>query len=257
MNCKPLIVSAPFGNYVQPDFVTSTTGTFTRHARPNSFLWRPALAWRFLVSVRRYRRLGAWVNKLGLKNPGIDWLIARHERGLDAARSIVSVHGFDLEDWRYLLQHTNRRVAPVAVELNVSCPNVEAVDQLGAVFSLAVKFAQVPIIVKLPPVNAQVIAAIAHERGLRTFHCCNTLPVPGGGMSGKPLKPVSLVVIRDLRDTYGDEIDIIGGGGITCEEDIDDYREVGANMFAVGTMLFTRRGRKRLGALAQYAAAER
>src|SRR5690606_12013187 len=91
-------------------------------------------------------------------------------------------------------------------------------------------------IAKLPPVNYSLLAEQAIAQGVRTFHCCNTLPSPGGGVSGKPLKPVALQCIRDLRARYASlQLTILGGGGITTPADIDDYAAAGADHFAVGT----------------------
>ena len=68
------------------------------------------------------------------------------------------------------------------------------------------------------------------------FHCCNTLPVPEGGMSGRPLKPVALDCIRDLRaKPFGNDPTIIGGGGVYALSDIDLYADAGADHVALAT----------------------
>jgi len=71
---RPLIVSAPFGNYIQPAGCTATLGTFTA-LRRGGVINR---AWRVLLTVRYYRRMKAWVNRIGLRNPGIDWLVGKN-----------------------------------------------------------------------------------------------------------------------------------------------------------------------------------
>ena len=71
---KRLIISAPFGNYLQPEGTTPTLGTFTLARRPGRIQ-------RIIRTVRWYPRIGAWVNRIGLRNPGIDWLAARAEAG--------------------------------------------------------------------------------------------------------------------------------------------------------------------------------
>ena len=70
------------------------------------------------------------------------------------------------------------------------------------------------MVVKLPPIRWEVMARQAVEAGVRVFHCCNTLPVAGGGMSGRPLKPVSQQVVSEMRAAYGEDLTLIGGGGI-------------------------------------------
>jgi dihydroorotate dehydrogenase len=81
----------------------------------------------------------------------------------------------------------------------------------------------------------------ALEAGIRAFHACNTLPVPAGGLSGQPLKPVALQCIRRLRelcpaDVWPD-VRILGGGGVRTVEDVDDYADHGVHAVGVGTKL--------------------
>lgn len=233
-NLKPLIVSAPFGNYVQPDGATATLGTFTAAARPGRF-------WQVIKTVRYYRRLGAWVNKIGLRNPGIDSLIASAASGkVDASDKIVSIHGFAPDDWTSLIGKI-AELKPLAVEMNMSCPNVGEVNWPTDLFADAVSTG-VPVIVKLPPVHYRGLFEQSAEAGVRTYHCCNTLPVAAGGLSGQPLKPVALQCIRDILGNLvaetRDEYTIIGGGGIRTTDDIDLYAGAGASRVAVGTKVF-------------------
>ncbi len=237
----PLVISAPFGNYIQPKGATPTLGTFTLHRRSGRL-------WRIIKTVRYRRKQRAWVNKIGLRNPGIDWLAQRVQRGrCDVSDKIVSIHGFDEQQWWGLLEQI-AVVRPMAVELNMSCPNVGEIDWPTDLFSRSVATG-VPVVVKLPPVNYELMVEQAVAAGVRTFHCCNTLPVPEGGMSGLPLKPKSLACIRDLRGRpYGKELMLIGGGGIYEVSDIDAYAEAGADCVALGTKtmnpvyLFSHRG---------------
>jgi dihydroorotate dehydrogenase len=239
---RPAVISAPFGNYIQPAGTTPTLGTFTRHARGGR-------VWRILKTVRYYPRLGAWVNRIGLRNPGIDWLTDRAGKGSKPiAGRLVSVHGFDPQQWRELIEACAAMREPdgktmLAVELNMSCPNVGeveggvsawrelfdlAIDRLGA--------EGIGVVVKLPPVRYEAMAESAWDAGVRGFHCCNTLPVPGGGMSGAPLMPLSLRCIAWMRERFGEEAQLIGGGGINQPEQVDTYRHAGADHIALGTV---------------------
>lgn len=231
-NLEPLIISAPFGNYIQPQGATATLGTFTAARRRGRVR-------QVLRTVRYYRKLGAWVNKIGLRNPGIDWLAGRVQTGkIDVADKIISIHGFNEDDWRQLLEKT-ASLKPLAIELNISCPNVGEVNWPDWLFERAVSAgaqAGAEVIVKLPPVNYELALGQARAAGIKIFHCCNTLPVVAGGMSGKPLKPLSLHCVKYLRNSAdGADLTIIGGGGIYEAEDIDDYAAAGADHFAVGT----------------------
>jgi dihydroorotate dehydrogenase len=229
---QPLIISAPFGNYIQPVGATATLGTFTALRRPGRF-------WRVIRTVRYYPRIGAWVNQIGLRNPGIDWLTQQVRAGrIDPPDKIISIHGFDDAEWRTLLEQT-QEIKPLAIELNMSCPNVGHINWPPDLFERA-GATGLPIIVKLPPVNFHAMTRQALDAGLRNFHCCNTIPVPRGGVSGKPLKPVAIQCIGEVRSiaralNIEPEIRIIGGGGITTPDDIDDYAAAGAHRVAIGT----------------------
>lgn len=225
---EPAVISAPFGNYIQPTGATATLGTFTAHRRPGRL-------WRVLRTVRYYPRLKAWVNQIGLRNPGMPWLLNRVAAGRVTVRDkIVSIHGFDRDQWISLIEQA-QRIQPRALELNMSCPNVGEVTWPDDLFRTAIQ-SELPIIVKLPPINYELMLNQALDAGVRAFHCCNTLPVPAGGLSGAPLKPLSLRCIRALRvGTHGVTLTIIGGGGIRTPADIDDYFDAGANHIALGT----------------------
>ena len=227
---RPLTISAPFGNYIRPEGCTATLGTFTVEDRPG----RP---WRIAKTVRYYPRLKAWVNQIGLRNPGIGYVQRKAAAGkLDLSDKLVSVHGFNDADWQYLLQRI-AELRPMGVELNMSCPNVGHINWPRRLFADALATG-VPVVVKLPPVNYRMMADAALEQGVRVFHACNTLPVPAGGLSGAPLKPVALQCVRDLRQHAGSgELHLIAGGGIRCPQDLTDYHEAGADSFAVGTIV--------------------
>lgn len=222
-----VIISAPFGNYLTFTGMTPTLGTFTLNRRGG---WLRRL-WKIATTVRR--REGGWVNRLGLPNPGIDSLL-----GKDCSQKIVSVHGFDRGDW-YLLSDYCRSIKPLAVELNLSCPNVGVVSVEHAVFAaqefMAMGFQP---IAKLAPVEFVALADALFGVGVRRFHLCNSLPTKWGGLSGIPLRELSLHVVEGFRQRFGREIEIIGGGGVTCEADAIRFLDAGADRVAVGSMLF-------------------
>ncbi len=225
----PLVISAPFGNYIQPAGTTATVGTYTAARRGG----RPAAFGRALLTTRYYRRLGAWVNRIGLRNPGIDSLRAEPKRGNPLSQCLLSIHGFTPADWELLLERTIQ-LKPMAVELNISCPNVGELSWPDNLFRQAVATG-IPVIVKIPPVRFHPMVEAATAADVRWIHATNTLPVPKGGLSGVPLKPLALSAVKWLRESYGTELGIIGGGGIRAPEDIVDYAAAGADRFAVGS----------------------
>lgn len=224
----PAVISAPFGNYVQPAGATATLGTFTAAARPGR-------VWRIVKTVRYSPTFKAWVNKIGLRNPGMPWLVARVGAGkIDVRDKLVSIHGFTPDDWRVLLEQA-AQIRPLAVELNMSCPNVGHINWPETLFADALATG-VPVVVKLPPVRYEEMASQAFKAGVRVFHCTNTLPIERGGLSGAPLKPIALEVVRAMRREYADAIGIIGGGGVRTPQDVDEFVAAGANHVALGTI---------------------
>lgn len=240
LDLKPLVVSAPFGNWISSHEATSTLGTYTLRNRAGRLRWY--MAWRILRTLRRHRRIGAWTNSLGLPSPGLASLIWRCESlehegaGKLCKDKILSIHGFDEEEWLALLREIVRsEIQPLALELNVSCPNVGELSVPDSLFARAVATG-IPVVVKLPPVRWRATFERAWGDGVRAFHACNTLPTPAGGMSGKPLKAVSMDVVKAIKDAAPDAM-VIGGGGITSPEDVGDYARAGADRFAVGSVL--------------------
>ncbi|MCA9293622.1 MAG: hypothetical protein KDA20_07395 [Phycisphaerales bacterium] len=233
---KPLIISAPFGNYIKPRGATPTLGTFTAERRPGRLK-------QVLKTVRYHPRLRAWTNRIGLRNPGIAWLEQRVKQGkVRVADAIISIHGFDADQWRELLDRA-ATLRPIALELNLSCPNVGELSWPPDLFTRAISATSshgVGLIAKLPPLRYEDMVNAALAAGIRGFHCCNTIPVPAGGMSGKPLLPKSLACIQQLQamaQAAGLErgLFIIGGGGITSTGDIDTYARAGVQRVAIGT----------------------
>ncbi|MEM6749167.1 MAG: hypothetical protein AAF612_01735 [Planctomycetota bacterium] len=232
---SPVIVSAPFGNYLRPSGTTPTLGTFTLARRGGL----PNRLWRIAKTVRYYRKLGAWVNRIGLRNPGMGYLERAVAAGKkDVSAAVVSVHGFEDGEWPRLVRRA-AALRPLAIELNLSCPNVGAVGPALRWVQEAVGHG-VPLIAKLPPVRYEAMAERLLESGVRAFHACNTLPSPGGGMSGRPLQPLSLQCVGWLRKRWtglGEPVLLVGGGGVYDADDVDRFADAGADRVAIGTKL--------------------
>lgn len=225
---QKVIISAPFGNYLSFPNTTRTLGTYTVPKRAGFWL----RLWRILKTVRYNWRSQSWINKLGLPNPGIAALN-------DAKDCIVSIHGFNREEWGLLAMHAIHAGA-TALELNLSCPNIEhRYDMMkDAMQGILPYMDQTTVIAKLPPVRWMDYGRPLYDVGIRHFHLCNTIPTPGGGMSGKPLMQYSLWAIEDFRAVFGDKVTLIGGGGVTDKKDAQAYINAGANHVSVGSMLF-------------------
>lgn len=228
-----LIIGAPFGNWLNFPHAISTLGTFTAEYR-GSFAYR---LWRVARTVRYYPGIGAWKNRLGLPNPGV-------ERGLTSKHfdKIISVLGRNDAEWRKVIDAAWRS-HPLAIEMNVSCPNCGEHDETDYeyVFQYARHLQSLPggpqFIVKLPPVNYRPMVERAFAAGIINFHCCNTMPTPNGGLSGKPLQPFSLEACRYVASNFGGGI-LIGGGGVTTEADVDRFMDAGCTNVSVASVLF-------------------
>lgn len=244
-----LIISAPFGNYYDWmgfEGVTYTLGSFTftergADAEPHGSRW-----WRVLMTVRYSFALQSWRNKIGLKNPGIDWLIERatlntdlidNAKPIDLSDKVVSIFGFADDEWVGLFEAC-KHINPLALELNISCPNVFKPIFNPKIFVRAKELLpHCQVIVKLPPLNYDWLVKAALDAGLSHFHACNTMPSPLGGLSGKALFCPALSATRWVR-TYAPHCTIIGGGGVVTGDDAKQFVEAGANRVAIGSMLF-------------------
>lgn len=228
---KPIIISAPFGNYIEHVNATPTIGTFTLKKR-GGMLYR---LWRCIRTLRPTWKFDGYVNKLGLPNPGIDSLQEGYYHD-----KIISIYGFDEEEWYRLTDIVCNKHHPIAIELNLSCPNLDHKVVVNQVLKAikATEYTSIPIIAKLPPYKWMDMARPLYDVGVKAFHCCNTIKTPAGGLSGKVLKQYSLWAVEEIRNEYNDGVFIIGGGGVTDEIDVAEYLMAGANRVAIASMLF-------------------
>lgn len=240
----PLILGAPFGNYLRFPWCSSTLGTYTYEYRGG--FWKRV--WRVARTVRYYHSMQAWKNKLGLPNPGLNDLRRRIADGRHMQLShtdILSLSAKHDPAWETLLGTAHDDLHAKHVEMNVSCPNCPGekdYTNYSKMLSLGVALFGTRLIVKLPPVGYESMVTLALDAGVRSFHCCNTLPTPGGGLSGKPLKALSLQAVRHVKARAADFAVplkyLIGGGGITSFEDMVEYSQAGATNFAIASVLF-------------------
>jgi dihydroorotate dehydrogenase (NAD+) catalytic subunit len=191
------------------------------------------------------------LNAIGLANPGRERFLAEHlPRLLDLGRPVwVSVGGFCAEDYA----GTCAALAGIAaVELNLSCPNVdEAAGSAAEIVAACRAATELPLYAKLsaahPDVTAvaRAVAAVGADglslvntlRGTaldRTLH--PALARGGGGLSGPSLKPVALEAVRACFAATG--LPIVGMGGVETGRDALELVACGALHVALGTVLF-------------------
>lgn len=200
------------------------------------------------------------VNSIGLQNPGIDQFLRQlpdFEVGLPI---FVSVAGDAPRDFAALCERLAPENRVSAVELNLSCPNVEHAGVAGATFcSVPGSVSNVvsacreamphkPLIAKLACEGAVENALAAEAAGADALTVSNTVQaltvdarrrrvVVRGGLSGPAIKPISL---RAVHETAGAvELPVIGCGGVANGEDVAEFMLAGASAVQVGSASFT------------------
>jgi dihydroorotate dehydrogenase (NAD+) catalytic subunit len=198
------------------------------------------------------------LNAIGLASPGIalmkDEIKEAKRLGVPV---IVSVFGFSVSDYSKSARLAETYGAD-AVELNVSCPHVSGVSEIGqdpkmvAKVTRAVKKAvDVPVLAKLSPnvSNIVEIGRAVERAGADAITAINTirgmlidihvrLPVLSariGGLSGPAIKPVAVRCVYELVEKV--KLPIIGVGGIMGWEDAVELLLAGASAVQIGTAL--------------------
>ncbi len=205
---------------------------------------------------------GGMLNSVGLQGPGVQaWLEADLPALVAAgARVVVSIWGRTVEDYgaaASLLAGAPPQL--VAVEVNLSCPNLEdgrhmfshsataTSDAIGAV--VAARTGR-PVWAKLSPQAAdlQGVADAALRAGAEGLTLVNTmaamaidiearrpaLGAGGGGLSGPPLHPVAVRAVYECRAAFP-AAPIVGVGGVGTGEGAVELLMAGASAVQVGT----------------------
>ena len=225
-NNPKIFISAPFGNYIKPVECIPVTGTFTLHPRGNRL-------WSVLKTLRYNRRLGGWVNKLGLPNPGLRAGLERHIRG-----EVLSIAETERGDFQEM---NNTIPLNQSLEINFSCPNLKKKLPLdGASIFTKVKSREWCIAKLSPLTDGDEIEFVIEKLGFKQLHFSNTLPLPynKGGLSGATLKPYTLELIELVRERWGDSVTVIAGGGVTDFSGVMEYLLAGANHVSIGSVCF-------------------
>src|SRR5262245_45890672 len=196
------------------------------------------------------------LNSIGLENPGIDGLLNdKLPRLAELGVPLwVSVGGFAANDYAQICAALDDRAEIAAIELNLSCPNVEEAPESAAELVAAARpqtrktlFAKLsPAATDLPETARAVQAAGAD--GLSLVNTIRGLALDEktlqprlghelGGYSGPALKPIALAAVFQCYRATG--LPIVGMGGITTGRDALEFLAAGASSIALGTILFT------------------
>ena len=192
------------------------------------------------------------LNAIGLANPGIERFCSDTLPKLAGLEIWVSVGGFSVQDYADLCARLDGEDI-AAIELNLSCPNVDEVpESIGEVVAAARAATAKPLYTKLSPAvpdvaetarAAQVAGAdglslVNTIRGLaldeRTLH--PVLDRGAGGLSGPALRPIALAAVHACR--RASPLPIVGMGGVMTGRHALELLAAGANDVALGTVLF-------------------
>lgn len=205
------------------------------------------------------------LNSIGLQGPGIDaflendipWLVA------NSAKIIVSIAGETVDEYGVLARRLRAVPGISAVEVNISCPNVE---NRGQVFACHPDTAtaviesvrrniggELPIVAKLSPdvTNIVEIAQSVINAGVDGLALINTLlgmvidtntmkpKLAGktGGLSGPAIRPVAVRVIYQVHQAFPNT-PIVGMGGVASGRDAFELVLAGASAVSIGTATF-------------------
>ena len=204
---------------------------------------------------------GGMLNAIGLQNVGVEAFLEEKLPFFEdlATRLIVNVVGHDPDEYLRVLDRLAGQPRIDAIELNLSCPNVEGGMRFSSDPGVLSEFVgqarercEYPLIVKLTPnvTDVAVVARAAEDAGADAVSLVNTLVGLAidldrrrswlanvtGGYSGPAIKPVALAQTWQVASAVG--IPVLGGGGIMTASDACEFHVAGASAISVGTATF-------------------
>ncbi len=222
-----------------------------------------AFAWDGNPAPRVHPTPLGMINAVGLQGPGVaSWLEQQVPDLVSSGANVVcSIWGRSVDEYRAAADLL--AAAPpcvVAVEVNLSCPNLEGRGSifahdaaLSAEVVAATEGCARPRWAKLSPNTDRIVdvAAAVHEAGAEAVTLINTLlgmvidpgsqrPAlgnGGGGVSGRGIHPIAVRAIYDVRSALG-QLPIVGVGGVSSGWEAAEMMLAGATAVQVGTASF-------------------
>jgi dihydroorotate dehydrogenase (NAD+) catalytic subunit len=218
--------------------------------------------WRGKPTPRMCETPSGMLNAIGIQNPGVDHFIAEDLPWLlkQGATAVASIAGNTVEEFVKVADklRTGGR-GLVAVEVNISCPNLEDRNNMFSHSRAATRqvmegvkgaLPRLPVFAKLSPnvTSLEDIAEGALEGGADGLSLINTvlgmaidvearrpkLAGTVGGLSGPAIRPIAVRAVHDVHRAFP-EVAIIGQGGVTDARDALELILAGASAVAVGT----------------------
>ncbi|KRX10113.1 hypothetical protein PPERSA_08516 [Pseudocohnilembus persalinus] len=214
-----LFISPPFGNYL----------TFLPYALPikGSFTLNPrqGLLQQIIKTLRYSKKHKGWVNKIGLRNKGIDYALKNYKQN-----QIISIAILEENEVEIFNQKIPKNIN---IEINASCPN--AAVKVPKNIQIFLNSERKWCIVKLSPLVTDQMIDQLYNLGFRQFNCCNTILTENGGLSGTSLIPYVQQKVKYIKEKYPDAF-IIAGGGIRDIDTLKQYKNIGATYFSISTL---------------------
>jgi dihydroorotate dehydrogenase (NAD+) catalytic subunit len=200
------------------------------------------------------------INSIGLENVGLEEFMGVVS-GLDLpCRLIASIGGRRVEEYRVLAGRLDHLERIDALEVNVSCPNVESgglafggdPEAAAAVVSGVRRETGRTLLVKIPPlvVGLEPVVEAVAVAGADALTLANTYPAmamdrnlrrpvlgnAAGGLSGRAIKPMTLLLVWKTARAF--DLPIAASGGIETAADAIDYVLAGAAALEIGSVVF-------------------
>jgi dihydroorotate dehydrogenase (NAD+) catalytic subunit len=210
------------------------------------------------------------VNSIGLQNPGLEHFLkdlGDYDIGLPL---FVSVAADTVGEFAATCERLGGDGRVAAVELNLSCPNVEhgglqfcagpgSVAEVVAACRAALP--EKPLFVKLTSEGVVGNSLAAEEAGADALTLINTIPALvvdarereiflRGGLSGPAIKPVALRAVYEVSRVV--DVPVIGVGGVVSGMDVAEFMLAGAAAVQIGAGSFIREPREVLEEFAVY-----
>jgi dihydroorotate dehydrogenase (NAD+) catalytic subunit len=231
-----------------------------------------AFEWAGNPAPRLWPTASGMLNSVGLQGPGIPYWREHVLPGLlrTEATVVASIWGRTVDEYRQAAELlTDAPAGVVAIEVNLSCPNVNpghrpdprhgtdmfAHDPMlsAEVVAAVAGAAGRPVWAKLSPNTDRVVqvGAAVRDAGAEAVTCVNTLlglaydPATraaalgggGGGLSGPAIHPLAVRIVRDVAAALPG-YPIVGVGGIATAWDATEFLLAGAVAVQVGTATF-------------------
>lgn len=202
------------------------------------------------------------LNAVGLQNKGVAYFSENIYPEIKSLKTnvIVNVSGSTVEDYVETAAQINSLANILAIELNISCPNVKeggmafgtSCASAAEVVRAVRKVYQKHLMVKLSPnvTNIAEIAQAVEAEGADSVSLINTLlgmaidaekrkPILStvtGGLSGACVKPIALRMVWQVAQAV--KIPVVGLGGIMTATDAIEFLLAGASAIQIGTANF-------------------